>query len=122
MFEQAVRGKYRWSYKGSLSVEDLWDLSLRQLDEIFKALSREVRAASEESLLDTESEEDKVLRNKIAIVRHIVSVKLTERDAARAAVANREQKEKLLGILAEKQEAQLRDLSPEALQEMIANL
>ena len=122
MFEQAVRGKYRWNYRGSLSVEDLWDLSLRQLDEIFKALSREVRAASEESLLDTESAEDKVLRHKIAIVRHIVGVKLAERDAARAQAANREQKEKLLGILAEKQDAQLRDLSPEELQGMIANL
>jgi len=122
MFEQAVRGKYRWSYKGSLSVEDLWDLSLRQLDEIFKALSREVRAASEESLLDTETEEDKVLRNKIAIVRRVVSVKLAERDAARAAVANREQKEKLLGILAEKQDEHLRGLTTEELQAMIANL
>jgi len=122
MFEQAVRGKYRWSYKGSLSVEDLWDLSLRQLDEIFKALSREVRAASEESLLDTETEEDKVLRNKIAIVRRVVSVKLAEQDAARAAVANREQKEKLLGILAEKQDEHLRGLTTEELQAMIANL
>lgn len=122
MFEQAVRGKYRWSYKGSLSVEDLWDLSLRQLDEIFKALSREVRAASEESLLDTESAEDKVLRDKIAIVRYIVGVKLAEREAARSAAANKEQKEKLLGILSEKQDAQLRDLSPEELQQMIANL
>ena len=122
MFEQAVREKYRWSYKGQLSAEDLWDLSLRELDAIFKALSREARAVAEESLLDDVSAEDKVLRLKTDIVRHVVSVKLAEREAAHNAAANKAQKEKLLGILAEKQDAQLHDRSAEELQQMIASL
>ena len=31
LFEIATRKKYRFPYKGLISVEDLWDLSMREL-------------------------------------------------------------------------------------------
>ena len=38
-FEIAIRNKYRFPYKGMITIEDLWDLSVTQLDGIFKTLN-----------------------------------------------------------------------------------
>ena len=104
MFEIATREKYRFPYKGQIGVEDLWDLSVGELDKIYKALNREAKQINEESLLAAKSKEDKVLDNKINIIRHIVSVKLDEIANAKAAHERTEQKQKIMAILANKQE------------------
>ena len=41
MFEKAVKGKYRFPYKGQIAVEDLYDLPLGSLDTVFKTLNAE---------------------------------------------------------------------------------
>lgn len=110
MFEVAVRNKFRFPFKGSISVEDLWDLSVWQLDGIFKMLKSQEQKAQEESLLDTRTPEDEALKTKIDIIRYIVGVKLDEA------------KQKILGILAEKQDADLRSKTPEELQAMLNQL
>ena len=55
MFEKAVKGKYRFPYKGQIAVEDLYDLPLGSLDTVFKTLNAEVKKTDEESLLQTKS-------------------------------------------------------------------
>ena len=75
-FEYAIRNKVRFPYKGSISVEDLWDLSVTDLDQIFKTLNAKLKQLQEESLLDIKTKETKVLDVQIAIIRYIVSVKL----------------------------------------------
>lgn len=40
IFEFATRNKVRFSFKGLISVEDLWDLSLTNLDSIYKELNK----------------------------------------------------------------------------------
>lgn len=122
MFEVAVRNKSRFPFKGVISVEDLWDLSVQQLDGIFKMLKSQEKKAQEESLLDTRTPEDEVLKTKIDIIRHIVTVKLDEAKQAERAKENRDQKQKILGILAEKQDADLRNKTPEELQAMLNQL
>ena len=122
MFEKAVRMKLRWNHRGMLSVEDLWDLPLRDLDAIFKNLTREAKASAEESLLVEATQEDAVLRLKIDIVRHIVAVKVAEREVAKNAAEVAARKQKLLGLLERKQDAALEELSAEELQKMLADL
>ena len=56
------------------------------------------------------------------LVKHVIDVKLTEEKAAKDRAANRAKKEKLLGILAEKQDGALSALSVEELQKQIAEL
>lgn len=34
IFEKATKEKYRFPFKGQVSVEDLWDLKLQDLDSI----------------------------------------------------------------------------------------
>jgi len=55
MFEKATKMKLRWTERGRIGVEDLWDLAPEDLDQIFKNLSRQTKAAQEESLLVTRS-------------------------------------------------------------------
>ena len=122
MFEVAVRNKFRYPYKGVIATEDLWDLSVQQLDGIFKTLKSQEKKAQEESLLDTRTPEDEALKTKIDIIRYIVTVKLDEAKQAERAKENRDQKQKILGILAEKQDADLRSKTPEELQAMLNQL
>lgn len=122
LFEIATRKKFRFPFKGMISTEDLWDLSVNNLDTVFKALNAESKQAKEESLLATKSAEDTILDMKIAIVKHIVNVKLAEAAEREQAVAKREQKRKLEALIANKQNAELEGKSLEELQAMLAAL
>lgn len=122
MFEYAARNKLRFPFKGQISVEDLWDLTVTQLDGIYKTLNAQRKAENEESLLSTKSPADKVLETKIAIIKHIVSVKQSEADIARKAKENRERKQYLMSILADQEEAELRSKSSDELMKMIKEL
>jgi predicted nucleic acid binding AN1-type Zn finger protein len=121
-FEVATRNKVRFPFRGQISVEDLWDLNVQNLDSVFKTLNSQVKQAKEESLLNTKTKEDEALDLQIEIVKYIVQVKLEE-DANRLKVKeNREKKQKLYSILAAKQEADLQNKSTEELQKMIDEL
>ena len=122
ILEYAVENKLRFPYKGSVSVEDLYDLNTSELDSIYKTLKREAKKDDEESLLETKSKEDVVLNVKIDIIKHIVAKKLAQIEARNQAIANREQKDKILSILAQKQNEELHGKSVEELQKMLADL
>ena len=121
LFEIAARRKYRFPYRGQVSAEDLWDISVTGLDGIFKTLNSAVKAKAEESLLD-KSSEDEDLENKIDIIRYIVSVKLTEKKERESAAAKKELKQKLLEIKARREDAALESLTPEELERELAKL
>ena len=119
IFEMATRNKYRFPYKGMISVEDLWDLNQAQLDSIYKALNKEVKANQEDSLMFSQTQTDLDLQAKIEIVRHIYTTK--EQDAARrtAAAENAEKKRRILEILEQKQEDSLKNKSEDELLKML---
>ena len=119
LFETAIRNKFRFNFKGQVSTEDLFDLSVRDLDTIFKTLNSQMKQATEESLLETKSKEDKVIELKIEIVKYIVSVKIAEENARLKAKENREQKQKIMSILAVKQEESLHSKSEAELLDML---
>lgn len=122
IFEYAAENKLRFPYKGSVSVEDLYSLTTEQLDCIYKTLKREEKKADEESLLGTKSDEDIDLSVKIEIVKHIVAKKLKQIDEQNKAMENRKKKDKILSILAQKQDESLHSKSIEELQQMLADL
>jgi regulator of protease activity HflC (stomatin/prohibitin superfamily) len=122
IFEVAVRNKYRFPFRGQVSVEDLWDLSVQNLDSVFKTLNSQIKQAKEESLLDTKTKEDEVLDTQIEIVKYIVKAKQDEDNIRLQAKAKREQKQKLMAILSEKQESELRGKSADEIQKMLDEL
>ena len=119
LFKVANKRKYRFSYKGQISVEDLWDLSVEELDKIYKSLKAKQKDASEESLLQTVSKEDKELLNKIEIIKTIVADKLAAKERALKAAARKSQNQRILEIMADKQDAALKEKSIEELQSML---
>lgn len=122
LFEMATRNNYQFPFRGVINVIDLWDLSLTNLDSVFKVLNAEVKKSEEESLLNTKSKEDEELSNKIEIVKYIVGVKLAEKKAKEDEKKNREMKQRLLEIKAKRQDAALENLSDEDLDRAIAEL
>ena len=122
IFEFASRNKVRFPFKGMISVEDLWDLSLTNLDSIYKTLNKQVKQSEEESLLSTRANVDTELEVQIAIVKHIVSVKLAEKEAAEKATAKKAQKQKIMSIIATKQDEALQNSSIDDLKKMLDEL
>lgn len=122
LFELAARNKMRFPFRGMISVEDIWDLSLTNLDLVFKTLNAEAKKSEEETLLNTKSKEDEEISNKIDIVKYIVNVKLEEKRAREDARKNAEMKQRLLEIKAKRQDAALENMSDEDLDKMLAEL
>lgn len=125
LFITATRKKLRFpTNKGNATTEDLWDLSLRELDTIFKALNAQVKQSNEESLLDTQtkSKDDIILDTKIAIVKHIFLVKKSEAEAAQTAAANAAQRQRIGEIIAAKEDAALQGKTVEELRALLDSL
>lgn len=122
LFINATRNNYQFPFRGMINVIDLWDLSLTNLDSVFKILNAEVKKSEEESLLNTKSKEDEEISNKIEIVKYIVGVKLDEKKKREDAKKNAEMRQRLLEIKAKRQDAALENMSDEDLDKALAEL
>lgn len=122
LFEIATRNRYRFNYKGVMTVEDLWSLRVEDLDAIFKMLNRQKKTADEDSLLVTKSAEDQDLANKIDIVRYIVSVKLAEAAERVSAAEKKAQRDKIMEIVAKKKDKALEDMGIDDLMKKLEEL
>lgn len=126
MFETATRNKIRFpSSRGELSVEQLWDLSPLSkdgfnLDTIAKGINKTLKEMTEESFVITgRTPAHAKLELQLELVKYIIGVKLAEEALAKMRAENRVEREKLLRILAEKQDGHLSELSEKELQQRI---
>lgn len=119
IFEYATRNKLRFPYKGSISVEDLWDLTPASLDSIYKVLNKQVKQEQEESLLTVKQETDSNLDVQIAIIKYIVSTKLQEKETHMKAAAMKQRRDELAAIISEKETQALKDLPVDELRKML---
>lgn len=122
IFELASRMKLRFSFKGVLVVEDLWDLSVQDLDRIFKSLNAKLKVCTEESLLGPMGAENTELSLQVAIVRRVVEVKLAEAADREMEAERKAKREKILSILADKEAGALANKSEEDLKKMLDEL
>lgn len=119
LFVTATRKRYRFCYRGMITVEDLWSLDLESLDEIYKALNKEIKASEAPGLLSQEDAIDKDKLNKIEIVKYIFSVKKAEEDSRKKEAENALKRKRILEIIARKQDEALENMSEEELQKML---
>lgn len=128
MFERATREKFRFeSPQGTLSVEDLWDLPLTSerpnranLNDIAKGLNKALKAKNdEESFVEPAKATDTETPVMFEIVKHIIGVKLAENEARRKSREAKEQKDKIMAIMAKKKDQSLENASLEELQALL---
>lgn len=126
MFEKATREAFRYpSAKGLLTTEQLWDLPLQSktgfdLDSVARVISREIKALGEESFVDdTGNKVAQGLKERLAVVVHIINVKKTENAAAAAAATKRAERARLVELLHVRKEQDLMNKSPAEIQAMI---
>lgn len=120
IFEQASREAIRFATdRGELTTEQLWNMPLQSkngfdLDTIAKAINTELRSVTEDSFVSTRTNPAKPgLELKLDIVKHIIATKLHEAELVRSRAARAAERNKLLGVLAEKQDEELKSLTPE---------
>jgi hypothetical protein len=122
VFEMATRMKFRFPFRGMISVEDLWDLDVEQLDVVYKALNKDVQKSQEESLLNASHIGNADLNAKIEIVKYIFQVKQAEEEERKNAAANAVKRRRILEVLAKKQDNALENMTEEELQAALAEL
>lgn len=127
LFEVASRKKYRFqTKKGLVGVEDLWDLPLQSkdgfnLDVLAVSLSDKLEDGSK-SFVNRRMSENTDGKNKLDIVVHVINTKIEESKAREKAAENKEEREKLLGILKTKQDEALGKLSEDDIKKRIEAL
>lgn len=122
LFEVATKNHYRFNVRGLISTEDLWDLSQKDLDELYRSLVKKRKESAEDSLFEKKDKADAELENKIQIVKFIFEKKVEDKEKRAARTARAEEKRKLLELLAEKQDTALKGLSEDELKAKLAAL
>lgn len=128
LFFTAAKGKFRFpSSAGQITVEDLFDLPLTgrgaNLDQVAKAIFKSLKEDDGEiSFVKPAVKTTTELQVKLDIVKHVIELKMAERDAREAAEEKAAMKQKLLAKLAEKKDKDLDNKSADEIQAMIDSL
>lgn len=122
MYKEALQKKLRFkTNKGMITTEDLFDLSLQNLDTLAIMLDKKISEAPKKSFIEElpSKENDDELR--FNIVKDVINIKLKARkdniDKAQADA----QKKRILEILAKRDDEELEKKSTEELRAMIQN-
>lgn len=122
MYKQASKLKLRFqTSKGSLSVEQLWGLSQTDLSSAIKDVKKVLTKDddNELSFLDDTKVTDVENHLRFEILKDVYLTKKRETEDARIATENKAFNQKILGIIADKQEEGLRSKSISELRDLL---
>lgn len=121
MFDQATRLKLRFeSNKGLLSVEQLWDLPLTTLNELAKNLNRQIKeVGDDEDFISEKSSVDSQVQLRFDIAKHIIGVKLKERNDTQTAQDRKAHNQTIMALIEQKQQQELAGKSVEELKALL---
>ena len=130
IFAIATRKKFRFETpQGFLAVEDLWDLPLQtirpnkaSLDAIAIGLNREIKESDTTSFVDDAPTASDDTKTMFDIVLHVISVRKEENKAAETKRINVEKKNRILEIIASKEDEALAGKSVDELRELVGAL
>lgn len=119
-FKSASQQKLRFqTTKGLLSTEQLWDLSLEELDALAVSLEAEHKESGKKSFLVKTSTKDKTAKLRFDVVLDVLNTKVEERNTAQEAAEVREHNKKIISLISEKQDESLKGKSIKQLEAML---
>lgn len=119
-FKAASREKLRFQTpKGLLSVEQLWDLSVEELDNLAVLLDAEHKQSAKKSFVTKSTAKDKTAKLKFDVVLDVLTTKVEDLQAAAEAYENKEHNKKILALIAEKTDDSLKGKSIKELEAML---
>lgn len=120
IYKEASKLKLRiQTTKGSLNVEQLWGLSLTELDALAVSLEEAYKNSKSKSFLDKKTDKDKIIKLQFDIVLDVLNTKVEEKDAAKKEAEDKEHNQKILSIIKEKQDEDLKGKSIKELEKML---
>ena len=122
LFERASRLKLRFPFKGIVTVEDLWDLSLKELDSIYRVVNKELKSLEEDSLLEKKDSSKSLPELQVAIIKRIYEIKRADIEKREKLVLRKEQISQLDAIIAQKENTALSEKSLEDLKKMRSDI
>ena len=124
IFEQASRLKLRFSTtRGFLTTEQLWELSLTDLNKLYINVNEEVSVTSTKGLIkDSETKTDKENNLRLELIEHIYTVIKEEKEAKEQRLALQSQKARLQQLIQTKKDEALTNLPVEELEKQLKEL
>ena len=123
MFENALKKGFRYpSTKGLITTEDLFCLSLGDLNEIAKKINKRIKTSDEESFIPGPNFETSNDSKLLDVVKHIINTKLVEQNNSVLEKEKADKKQKLMALISKKNEESLEGMSKEELQKMLEEL
>lgn len=125
IYKEASKAGLRFSTsKGNLGTDDLWNLGLTDLDILAKSLAKEIKESENGSYIKKArvTPKEKLAQLAFDIVIDIMDTKQEDAEAKSNDKVKSDQKKKLLSLLAEKKDQELKDKTPEEIQKMIEEL
>lgn len=122
MYKEALQKKLRFkTNKGMITTEDLFDLSLQNLNTLAIMLDKKISEAPKKSFIEELPAEENDDELRFNIVKDVINIKLKARkdniDKAQADA----QKKRILEILAKRNDEELEKKSTEELRAMLQN-
>lgn len=119
-FKLACQQKLRYqTNKGLLSTEQLWDLSIEDLDALAVSLDSEFKESGKKSFLVKTSVKDKTTKLKFDVVLDVLNTKDEELQNAKQAANDKDHNKKIIALIAEKQDESLKGKSIKQLEDML---
>lgn len=119
-FKKASKSKLRVQTSvGLLSTEQLWDLSITQLDELAVLLEEQLDKTTKKSFIKKTTEKSELSKLKFEIVLDILQTKVDEQEALKKAKETKEWNQSILERMKKNEEASLDKLSNEELEKLL---
>ncbi len=120
IFDTALHKKYRFEYKGQISLEDLYDLSMQELDNLYKKYTLKIKEEKIQSLMNNEYKSDNEIKHEL--IKHVFHYKQDLYIKHNQNIEKQETKARVMEIIKRKQDTELENKSIRELEEMIKDL